>query len=411
MHLDSAELKITKAKTAMMLRHPFFSMIGAGLVFIEAAGDMEKWCKTMATDGLHCFWNREFVDGLSVEECTFVICHEVLHCVFLHMTRRGTRNPEFWNYAGDYAINLICTDAKCGVMPRKVPGLLDEKYRGWHVDAIYDDLMKSAKKTKVKISLPGGQGDGDGEGEMWGLVIDARGEDGKPLSESEKSALEEELKIKAISAATAAKAIGKLPGGMEGLIEAAGKPKINWKDYIQNWVKGKVPDNYTWRTPNRKWMATHGIYMPRMEMKGAGTGVLSIDNSGSVSDDELRMYVTEIVGVIELLNPDKLLIIQHDYGIEKIDEWASGDEFTRLKVKGRGGTSILPVFKWVNGAMEWEGRTMDEEIDWMICFTDMEICDYPKGRDIPDWPVLWCATGPDNAGFGTYLDLRGVLRQ
>jgi hypothetical protein len=51
-------------------------------------------------------------------------------------------------------------------------------------------------------------------------------------------------------------------------------------------------------------------------------------------------------------------------------------------------------------------KTIDEQVDWMICFTDMGICDYPKkDEDIPEYPVLWAATGPNNAPFGQYIPI------
>ena len=45
----------------------------------------------------------------------------------------------------------------------------------------------------------------------------------------------------------------------------------------------------------------------------------------------------------------------------------------------------------------------------MICFTDMGIVDYPTAGEAPDFPILWAATGPDNAPFGTYLPLKNAI--
>lgn len=405
-----AQQKITKAKVHIGLYHPFFAIVGFGLDYIEIDEETAPWCKTMATDGRRVWWSRQFVDKLSIQEVTGVLIHEIMHVVWLHMTRRGDRDPKMWNVAGDYAINLIVKDLKL-----KMPGdpgtqlegkfqiCFDEKYRDWSVYKIYDDLMKNAKKITVRISMPGdgGKGDGEGEDNMAGIVIDAQSDDGKPLTGAEKASIEEEVKIKVMQAAVAAKSRGNLPAGLEGLIEAVGQPKIDWKDYIQNWVKGRVPDNYTWTRSNRKWMATHGIYMPSMQVNGAGHGVLSIDTSGSVSDAELVLYITEIVGVIEMCNPDKLTIIQHDAVVQKIEEWEAGDDFSNLKTKGRGGTCVLPAFK--------AAEALDEPVDWMICFTDMGIGDWPQGNDVPNWPVLWCATGPDIAPFGTYINIKEAM--
>ena len=66
--------------------------------------------------------------------------------------------------------------------------------------------------------------------------------------------------------------------------------------------------------------------------------------------------------------------------VQKIDEWEAGDSFDSLKIKGRGGTRIRPVFEHV-------AREIDEQIDWMVCFTDMGIEDYPSIKEAPDFPV------------------------
>ncbi len=395
----NAEEKITKAKTFMFIRQPFFAIIGLSLPFVEA-----PWCKTMATDGLHFFWNRDFVDKMTVNECMGVIAHEILHVAWMHPSRIGTRIHKIWNIACDISINQTLIDAKFQLPAGGVYGPQYDKYKDMTAYAIYEDLLKN-HTTFINICFDkNGKGeDGDEDGDpTWGGVLAPMHDDGTPLTKEEVAAVEEEIKIKVAEAAHQAKSRGNLPAGLEGLVKAVGKPKVNWRDYIQNWVSGHTPDNYTWSRPNRKMFANYKIYMPRMQLNGAGVGVLSIDTSGSVSDQELIEYVREITGVIELCSPDKLYIIQHDAIVQKVDEWEAGMDFSELKIKGRGGTCIKPVFDLV--------PTLEDNIDWMICFTDMGIGDYPAAPG-PDFPVLWCATGPDNAPFGIYLPLRDAMEE
>jgi len=401
--------KMTKAKTRLVIHQPFFSVLALGLTYVET-----EMLPTMATDGKHIYWNPDFVEKLTIEECAGVIAHEVMHVAWLHMLRRGHRDPLLWNLACDYAINPVVLSSGLhlplgkGYTKDNPDYCHDPKYKDWSAYSIYEDLLKNAEKNAKGISLNGDPKDGsggpqDGQKPLWGEVMDATGKEGKALSESEKRELEEEIKINVKQAAESAKARGKLPAGMEGLIAAVGKPKIDWKDYIQNWVSGRIPDNYTWVKPNRRMMVNYDIYMPSMQLNGAGIGVLSIDTSGSVSDKELQEYITEIVGVIEICNPEKLYIIQHDAIVQKVDEWNAGDDFSKLHIKGRGGTCIKPSFEKV--------KEFDETIDWMICFTDMGICDFPSAEQAPEFPVLWAATGPDNAPFGTYIPIRDAMQE
>lgn len=415
--LETAENKITKAKAKLIRNHPFYAILAFGADYIEAA-----WCPTMATDGKNIFWGRAFVDKITEKELMGVIAHEVLHMAWLHALRLGKRNHKVWNIACDIVINETVLESKLS-LPKdgwhlendKIlanSGIDLKKYANWSANAVYEDLMKN-HVTEVKISFPSpnGQGeDGDDDGEpMWGGIVQPMDGSGRALTKDEIAEIEQEMKITVKQAAQAAKMRGLLPGSLEGLVEAVGKPKINWKEYIQNWVTGHHPDDFSWNRPNRKWFANHRIYMPRLKLNGAGHGVLSIDTSGSVSDDELRQYVREIAGVIELCNPDKLTIIQHDAVLTDVREWHSGEDFKNLHVKGRGGTCIQPSFQYAAGKKVGSFPVLDEPIDWMVCFTDMGIVDYPSKNEAPDFPVLWCATGPDNAPFGTYLAIKDAM--
>lgn len=378
------------------MQHPFYGSIAMRLPIVE-----DERIGTMATDMVRVYYAPKFVLDHSLDEIVGVFCHEILHVVWLHGTRRGNRDPRLWNMAGDYAINPTVLD---GGLRLPKDGLFDDKYRDWTVYQIYEDLLKNPppQQQYVLIKLGGGDGEGEGEGQpgSWGAILeplrDELGKTGK-MSQSEISQLEHEVKIMVQQAAQTAKNRGKLPAGLEGLVEAAHKPTVDWKAYIQTWVRGHTPDDYTWTRPNRTMLANHRVYMPSIVCNGAGIGVLSIDTSGSVSDAELVKYVSEIVGLIEGCKPEKLIIIQHDAILQKVDIWEAGMDFSGLKVKGRGGTCIMPVFNYL--------KTLDDEISWMICFTDMGICDYPSPADQPHYPVLWAATGPNNVSFGTYINI------
>lgn len=402
--------KLTKAKARLVQRHPFFAAILLSLPLIEVP-DLPG--RTMSTDMRNIYYHPDFVNYCSINEIMGVLCHETLHVAYLHGLRKGNKIHKIWNMACDYAINPVLLDAGLSLPMIKtekgefVPPLYEDKYRNWSAPEIYDDLMKNV--TVINISF-GGDGE-PGDTPMWGEVTEPQktGENDQPtgegISESEQRELENEIKIKVKGAAESAKAIGKLPGGVEGLIEAIGKPKIDWKAYIQQWVSGIKPDDYSWVRPNRSMLVNHGVYMPRLQFNGSGVGILSIDTSGSVSDNELVSYITEIVGVIEICNPDKLYIIQHDSVITRIDVWEAGMDFKNLKIAGRGGTCIMPTFKQID--------KLEEKADWMIVFSDMEIGDWPKDkRTWPDYPILLASTGgKDTApeGLGTYIPLRDAI--
>src|ERR1700751_3598349 len=96
----SSEVRIQKARTTLLLDHPFF-----GTLLFRLAARPGASIKTMATDGVSRLYNPEFVESLNAEELAGVLAHEVMHPELQRHTRRGDRDTYRWNVACDYAIN------------------------------------------------------------------------------------------------------------------------------------------------------------------------------------------------------------------------------------------------------------------------------------------------------------------
>ncbi len=168
-----------KARVLILTRQPFFASMLLQL-------KMQEWDHpfTMGTDSVNLFYNPEIVELLSTKEVAGVICHEILHVVLLHSLRIQERDKLMWNYACDYAINLIINDmnkdtnsSDCITLPKDV--LLDAKYRDMSSEEIYNELAKDDPQTKEKRSWKNlidivmpyegeGKGDSDKEGEGEG---------------------------------------------------------------------------------------------------------------------------------------------------------------------------------------------------------------------------------------------------
>ena len=180
------------------------------------------WMPTAATDGKHFYYNPDFIDRLDLDECKFVVGHEVMHCVYEHMLRRGGRDPRLFNIAGDYVINYELKELNIGkfIAQEKMadpellklwkekakkefdkwmkesagkPGILyDKKYGGMATEQVYDILYQEEQENGQKQE--GGfdshmdEGDGDGEpgdcGTCGGTGIDPN-DDGSGDDEGE----------------------------------------------------------------------------------------------------------------------------------------------------------------------------------------------------------------------------------
>ena len=117
----NAAKKLTISRSKLLLDNYFFGRLALYLQMVE-----EPEIPTLAVDGVHIYYNPQFILSLSEELVTSAIAHEIMHCVFEHIFRRGSRDPFLWNCAGDYAINLVLADSGF----RLGPGwLLNVKYR------------------------------------------------------------------------------------------------------------------------------------------------------------------------------------------------------------------------------------------------------------------------------------------
>jgi hypothetical protein len=128
------ELRIQKARTALLLDHPFF-----GSLLFRLKGRECRSIATMATDGVSLYYNPEFVDSLNPATLCGVLAHEVMHPGLHHHVRRSGRHPRRWNEACDYAINPLLLDAGLS-LPDGV--LVDDRYRGISAEQIFAALQR-----------------------------------------------------------------------------------------------------------------------------------------------------------------------------------------------------------------------------------------------------------------------------
>ena len=135
--------RIIVARIGLLLRHPFFGNMATRLR-IKAADD---WLPTAAVDGRNLFFNTQFFNAMSNQEIEFVIAHEILHCVFDHLTRREDRDGQIYNIAADYIVNNLLVRDRIGTIPKLVDCYQDFKYDTWSSEEVYDDIFEQAKQN------------------------------------------------------------------------------------------------------------------------------------------------------------------------------------------------------------------------------------------------------------------------
>lgn len=357
-----------KARSRLILDNPFFGTLCLRLKVVEWEQE------TGATDGVHLFYNPKWFEKLTDMERIGFLAHEVLHVVFLHITRRNERDATKWNVACDYAINNYLV-AEGFILPKG--GLVDPQYNDMTAEAIYSMLPEQSSK----LLDPG----------KCGGVMDHPGTDG---TSGKTSAIEAGLTVAIHQAAESAKAQGKLSGTMESVISDITDPKVDWKAVLARFLRSNNKSDFTWVRPNRRFIA-RGMYLPSLHNPCLEEIVVAVDTSGSISDDELTQFTTETSYILHELAPERVQFLQCDAEVQNATEYTRESLPLKVTYEGRGGTRFRPVIDYVNENYPNAAA--------LVYLTDLESDDF---GDKPHYPVLWITTNQTNAPFGEVIQMQ-----
>lgn len=422
-----AEDKISYAKTKIMKQEPFFAMLLFKMPVIPC-----YQIKTMATEGTHILYNPVFVaDELLRKDVLFVLMHEICHVFFRHHIRGPIKGKEAqkildsyynkikdgkkdvimeahvkaiqkklakWNNAADYVINYHLRDELKFPCSDKLKEemLYDKQYKNTTSEVVYKALGDD----------PEGDGDGN-EGMGIGGILPAGLGD---LTEQEITQLGKDLEQDVKAAAISAKKAGKLPKGMQELIEGMYTTTTPWQDVFRTIFTQISKQDYTFRFPNKRYsmhQANYGVIMPSVWGEEYTDAYFIMDTSGSVGPREKKILTSELRQILEDY-PIRLHVIYCDTKayIENIEvltrEDIQGGKL-KLDVKGGGGTDMRPAFNHINNNL----HNVEPEV--VICMTDMYLSSWDLGNE-PSYNVYWAQLPRSNKSakppWGVKIDIQ-----
>lgn len=357
------ELLIT-ARVGMLLRASFFGNLATRLKLVNA----DEWCATAATDGRNFYYNTRFIKMLKPKEVEFLFGHEVLHVIYDHFGRCGSRDPRLWNIAADYCNNADLKKHRIGEFITSVPCLYDKKYEDMSAEEVYDDLYKNAEKIDIQDLLDKMIDDHiDSDDEQDGPNGKDGNKKGRPkLTEEERAAIRDEIKEAMLSAAQTCDA-GNIPAGVKRMIQTLTEPKMNWRELILQQIQSTVKNDFTWMRSSRKGWNMDAV-MPGMKTQDAIDIAVFIDMSGSISDAQGRDFVSEIKGIMETFEDYKIHVACFDTEVYNMQLFTSDnlEDISEYEIKGGGGTDFDCIFDYL--------KKEDIEPKKLIVFTDGYPC-------------------------------------
>jgi len=311
---------------------------------------------------LALYYNPDFIAKLSSTELRSVLKHEALHILLHHLTRAKhfAYNPRGYNIAADCAINCHIEGLPEGALYPHLFDLPSNESSEWY----YEKLKKEAEDRGGDFdTLVEGKGDTVDDHSMWDEFDDDIVEE-KIRNIAEKAIKEQEKK-----------GWGNIAGNLAAQIIAANKPIVNWKKEVR-WFINKLimmGRKSTRMRPNRRY----GITSPGTKRNYTSKLLVAFDTSGSVSDEQLEYFATELNGMIDHVKVD---FIQFDTQIYD-DPKPFSKKAAKIDIVGRGGTCFSPVIELAD----------ELRYDGLVVFTD----GYAPFPSKPKTRVLWAVCDQD----------------
>lgn len=369
----TVEQRIERSHVGLM-KHPSF-VAYSGVLMVGKVTVSDTF-PTAYTNGRDVIYGRKFVDGLSEPELRGLILHETKHKMYRHLTTwQGLwkQNKEVANMACDYVINIEIVDEgkrTNGYVTLPAGGLYDDKFRNMSSREVFDHLMRNPPPPSGK--RPGNSFDEHG----W--------EEAQEMSEEEIDKLTKEIDGAIRQGAILA---GKVGGNLNRSFTDLMSSEVDWREALREFVSAVASgkDDSTWRRPNRRWLQ-HDIYMPSTISETMGRLCIAVDTSGSIGGDDINKFLSEVVSVMENVNPELVDLLYWDSNVAGHEVYGQGDGSKLLgstKPKGGGGTSPSCITEYLN----------DKNIKPEACLV---LTDGYVGSDWGgDWPcpVLWAIVG------------------
>lgn len=352
---------------------------------------------SVKNDRLMLLYNPFFVtEELDRMEIGFVMVHEALHIMFHHCTKRSPHMhsaAQKWNQAADLAINCLIPRTSTCVMPSHKKDLLKEDgspvmgpggkpiKKGDRMGILPVDYKMEDKRAMEwyydALPEPPEQ-DGDGSSGGEGVSGQYPGQMDSHDMWEPSDMVDQEVK-QTIERIEKNRQWGNMPAEVQQAIIAAQAAEVPWWKILRHLLGDLMSKNKikTSKKVNRRMP----IFPWKGEIKsGVDKKLVAFDTSGSVGDDELSKFLSEVNRLVEDEQPVEAVCFDTEV---KGRARPFSRSMKSYKFEGRGGTCFTPVVEFAK----------KNHYKHLIIFTDgcAECPPHVQGLDI-----LWIIT-PDGS--------------
>jgi predicted metal-dependent peptidase len=410
---NAEETRLKRAHITLM-QHPNTSLYSG--IIASGKNEVKDGKFTAYTDGINKVYCREYVAEYDSEaKLRGLVLHENLHVALKQIPRHRDLNHDhkMLNYAMDFVVNDIIknTDGTTGHTKEPIVLLPDgalyhPMFHNWSVRKVYD-YLKKRKEELDKADQDGDQpkpcpqqnnSSTNDEDQNKTDIDEALRNMDKEMDDHVFTEVQEmdaeQLKKLENEVDKALRQGGMLAGRMGASIpRVIGdllETKVDWREvfreFVQSAMRGK--DEYTWRKMSKTYLANN-MYLPSIHSETMGEVVVAIDTSGSIDNEQISEFASELASICETCNPDRVRVLWWDTKVhgEQVFEGNYGDIAKMLKPQGGGGTHVGCVSDYIIKS------SIKAEV--LVVFTDGYVESEPKWEI--DLPTMWFVT--QNSSF------------
>lgn len=411
-------IKMSKARGLLHLDLPFFGFL---LSQLEIYPVKDRKVKSFAADSRRLYINASYFQNIETGKMRAILLHAIIHLIMKHGDRGKDKNTQTWGIACDINAHLMVKDALYDQNLIGYQNTTNKKYdienlnslpnnfMSKDADAIDDKLFEFAVnhlKEQEKKSSPKTIHFSD---EIMQDVLEYTGTDipcnyvenyeelmsglPKELVQAEENRMMGMIKY----AYEQAKRQGKFPGNFSDYIEELLNPKIPWYTYLEQFIQHSIVNDYQWVPPNRRFIH-QDIFLPSTQKENIDV-VIALDTSGSISNLELQLFLTESLAIFNSFGNINMTVIQCDTKIQHVAHIEAGENldggelpWVSKQIFGRGGTSFIPVFEYI------DKKEINASV--LLYFTD-GFGSFPE--EFPNYDTIWIMTTDVQPPFGTLI--------
>jgi hypothetical protein len=348
---NAAKLRIMAARILAQSRWPYVSTLLYSLKLVESD---PRDIPTMAVDtGWRLYYSPDFVMSETAEALATVLLHECMHCMLEHGRRfealpaAGKLNS-IWNYAGDCAINQVLDDANMPwteVTPVRYINIENQGVDKTMSTEVAYQVMFEYREKNPDDSKDSDCGSVSG-GQRRQYELDPDDADSPTSSKNQQDNILDSVSSAIISAQNDG---DDVPESLTRIARERLEPTLDWKKLLAFNLRSAVSNvagrrDYTYARPSRRQGAVNAAGMkfilPAMRQPQPPCVAIVLDTSGSIGDDTLDIYLSEIRGIMNAVGISSgVWVLPCDSKVHEVEKIRSFD-VTKVRIKGGGGTNM-----------------------------------------------------------------------